>query len=49
MKCRDCALWIKRELPKQLRKRKEYYPAGRCLQYHTLTTGEVNCRFGVEK
>ena len=49
MKCKDCKIWLRRELPNQKIKRKEYYPAGRCLEYRTFTTGEVHCRFGIEK
>ena len=49
MKCKDCAFWVKRELPEQLKKQKQYYPAGRCYKYQTLTTENVQCRFGEEK
>lgn len=49
MKCKDCKIWIRRELLNQKKKRKEYYPAGRCPEFRTLTIGEVNCRFGVGK
>jgi hypothetical protein len=53
MKCENCELWIKRQLPKTAKK---YYPAGRCLhrifndvRQTMLTAPETNCRIGVPK
>lgn len=50
MKCKNCFLWLKRELPRQ---RKKYYPAGRCMNLRfnknfrrMLTTENTNCDCG---
>lgn len=57
MQCKDCSLWVQREIPKakgDKTKKKEYYPAGWCLnaQYvekriAKLTVGETNCNANI--
>jgi len=51
MQCKNCKLWIKRELLKSKGKKKEYYPTGRCIKimenYKPMfTTGETHCKLG---
>lgn len=58
MTCKECDLWVQREIPKvaRVKKKKEFYPAGRCcstmfnnVRQSMFTVGDTNCRFGVKK
>jgi hypothetical protein len=51
MQCKNCRYWSKREVTQTKSRKKEYYPAGRCIKIKEnykpmFTTSETNCKLG---